>query len=356
MEEDLKKILESAIQAPSGENSQPWRVKVSGMTVELWNNPESDQSLYNSGQLGSMIAHGAFIENAVIAAKHYGYETGVALFPNKENLNQVAVLSFSKKATQTEDILFSLIEKRCTNRKSYKTDAVEAAVANDLISGSSGNVKIYVTQETEAKEILGAVGGANEQIMLSNEYIHGFFFSHVSWTKEEDRERSVGFFIDTLELPAPARFAFKFIQKWNRLAFLNKYLGLYKAIGKQNAKVYGEASGFLAFTVPANSPESFVEAGRIIERTWLVATKHGLSMQPVSGLLFLRNAMLRNDTATFFNDEQRITITEAYQNIQKVFSLPENETVAFMFRFGRSNPPTARASRFPLEKIMYNAS
>ena len=58
MSEDIRKILEAAILAPSGENSQPWRFIVKGNEVILKNDPESDRSLYNSGQRGSFIAHG----------------------------------------------------------------------------------------------------------------------------------------------------------------------------------------------------------------------------------------------------------------------------------------------------------
>ena len=34
---DIRTILEAAIQAPSGENAQPWSFRVSGTTIELYN-------------------------------------------------------------------------------------------------------------------------------------------------------------------------------------------------------------------------------------------------------------------------------------------------------------------------------
>ena len=61
----IRQILESGIQAPSGENSQPWRFKRerNGDVERVWlfNRPEADQSLYNYEQSGSYVAHGALL-------------------------------------------------------------------------------------------------------------------------------------------------------------------------------------------------------------------------------------------------------------------------------------------------------
>ena len=77
----LREILEAAIRAPSGENCQPWRFVLKGESVELWNRPERDQSLYNWGQRASYMAHGAALENLVLAAGARGFGADVAYFP-----------------------------------------------------------------------------------------------------------------------------------------------------------------------------------------------------------------------------------------------------------------------------------
>ena len=64
---DIKKILEAAVHAPSGENCQPWRFEIRGDEIGVFNLPKKDQSLYNEGQMASYVAHGALIENILIA-------------------------------------------------------------------------------------------------------------------------------------------------------------------------------------------------------------------------------------------------------------------------------------------------
>ena len=44
MIEDIKKIIEAAVQAPSGENCQPWRFEILNNNIKLFNVPERDQS------------------------------------------------------------------------------------------------------------------------------------------------------------------------------------------------------------------------------------------------------------------------------------------------------------------------
>lgn len=45
--EDIKKILDAAVQAPSGENCQPWRFEIRDSEIRIFNISERDQSLFH---------------------------------------------------------------------------------------------------------------------------------------------------------------------------------------------------------------------------------------------------------------------------------------------------------------------
>ncbi|MCC2666572.1 MAG: putative flavin-dependent oxidoreductase, partial [Gammaproteobacteria bacterium] len=102
MDEDLKQIIASAIQAPSGDNCQPWKFKVDKNQIYLINLPERDTSLYSWGQRASYVAHGAAIENISVTAIKLGYETHIELFPNKLDQNLVAKIVFDKNSTSRD--------------------------------------------------------------------------------------------------------------------------------------------------------------------------------------------------------------------------------------------------------------
>ena len=114
----IQKILEYGCMAPSGDNSQPWRFKIDKRTVHIFNEPSSDESLYNFRQQASYVAHGALAENILIAAPPLGYSAQLAFFPEATNANYVARVTF-EPAVSRGDPLFDAIPKRTTNRKLY---------------------------------------------------------------------------------------------------------------------------------------------------------------------------------------------------------------------------------------------
>ena len=71
--DSFKKILDIAVHAPSGDNSQPWRFKFDQNSILLFNLEDRDPTLYNFRQRGSYFAHGAIIENIIIVAGTLGY-------------------------------------------------------------------------------------------------------------------------------------------------------------------------------------------------------------------------------------------------------------------------------------------
>ena len=90
---NIKKIIEVAVNAPSGSNSQPWRFKVREGVIEIIAEPEKDHPILNFRNRGTWIAHGALIENIVILASAFGYKAGVSIFPNKNEKNITARIS-----------------------------------------------------------------------------------------------------------------------------------------------------------------------------------------------------------------------------------------------------------------------
>src|SRR5210317_705156 len=118
MDPRIKKILEYAVMAPSGDNCQPWKVCVDGLKVDLFNVPDRDRSLYNLKQRASLIAHGAFLENLQLAARSIGLKNHAELLPDPGNSKHVATVKFST-ANAEESELYKAIPLRCTNREKY---------------------------------------------------------------------------------------------------------------------------------------------------------------------------------------------------------------------------------------------
>ncbi len=343
MTPDIEKILAAAIQAPSGENAQPWRFVVRGLVVEQWNLPERDQSPYSWGQRASYMANGAALENLILASNALGYDAAVEYFPSVPD--HIATIVLSKGNVQP-DPLSSAITARISNRKSYRREPLKKEVEKFVLTAATSLEygSLELTADPDEINRLAAVGSANEEIMLSNDMLHEFFFSHLSWTKEEDQKKKIGFYIKTLELPPPAEFIFRLIKHRGVMRAL-RWLHFPSLVGKQNASIYASSSAIGVIRGEGYEPIDFVKAGRALERAWLAATIQGLSFQPLTGILFLMLKVQAGDTADFSKKEVEL-IRASYATVEEIFG--RTTPVLFMFRIGYASPPSAHAIRFPL--------
>ncbi len=347
---DLESILLAGNQAPSGENCQPWRFVVRGTTIAIHLLSERDRSAYSWGQRSSYLAGGAVIENMVIEASAQGYRADVVYFPDRNDVWHVADVVLNKGSGIKADPLAVFIEKRITNRKPYaKASLTHEERAALLAVVAQDGCRFTLVEKKENIQRLGRVGSTNEEVMLTNHLLHQFFFSHVSWTEEEDDAKKVGFYIKTLELPPPAQAMFKLFKNWPAMRIFSA-LGFPKIIAKQNAATNASASAIGAFMLDRTEPLDFVKIGRMIERLWLTATSLGLSVQPLTGVLFFKLKIDAGEHAVFSPHEQRL-ISDAYQDASRICNA-EGKSLVFMLRIGRGDAPSAQAVRFPLEDVV----
>lgn len=343
---DIERILEAGNDAPSGENCQPWHFVVRGNTIEIHLLPERDQSAYSWGQRASYLANGAAIENMVVAASAEQYRADVDYFPDPNDIWHVAKIALHKDLNIKTDPLTASIKRRITNRKPYAKNPLTNEERGILLTAvAQDGVHFVLTEEREDIERLGRAGSTNEEVMLANRSLHQFFFSHVSWTKEEDEKKKIGFYIKTLELPPPAEKMFKLFSNWPAMRIL-VMLGFNRIVAKQNGATNASAAAIGAFVIDRIEPLDFVKLGRAVERFWLTVTSLGLSLQPLAGVLFFKLRIDGGEKEVFSSHEQKL-ISGSYQEASRIFQA-DNGHVAFMFRIGRGDTASAHAIRFPL--------
>ncbi len=348
MNETLRRILEAAIKAPSGENAQPWRFKVyeEKMEIEVHIIDEPHDP-YSWGHRASYVAAGAAVENIVLAASSEGLLAGVSYFPEATDELYVARITLNQGGHP--DTLAKYIDRRVTNRKQYEKRELSAEVISKIqnsVPQELAGVQLIIDAAARAR--VTAAACTNEKIMLANRAVHNYFFSHINWTKEDDDAKRVGFFIKTLELPPPAVIGFKLMRTWSRASWMNTYFKMNEIVAKQNAAMYALSPLVGAIASIDESPLSAVKAGRALQRLWLTVTAEGLSLQPMAGLPYLYLAA-RNG-ADFFSRTEKEALTTAYQNLLSEIAHPP--FTYFAFRVGYSASPSAQATRFDINSFV----
>ncbi|OGF64439.1 hypothetical protein A2661_02765 [Candidatus Giovannonibacteria bacterium RIFCSPHIGHO2_01_FULL_45_24] len=339
--EIINNIIKAAVRAPSGDNSQPWRFLLKNdNTLCIFNLPDKDNPVFNFRQRGAYVAHGALIENVIIASETHGYSTQISLFPGGDP-NLVAEIAFSSSAPKNNP-LYPCIFSRATNRKPYADTPLTAEQKNIFMeTAKEFGVKFILAEERPKREALARAVSLAERIILEHRALHAYFFNHVRWTEQEElRERS-GLYIKTFELKPLQLLMFKLLRFWSVSSALN-ILGLSRFIAKENSKIYSSGAAFGAI-ITADTDKDFIAAGRVFQRIWLESAKMGLSMHPFAGVIYLAQRVFSGDTATLSKAHNE-AVKKTYFEIQNALGVSSG-TISMLFRIGSDGEPSARSSR-----------
>ncbi len=342
---DIRGLLQTAVLAPSGDNCQPWRFETKENEVRVFNLPNRDTSVYNHNQIASYAAHGALLETLSIAAAQNGYAAEISYFPDTSNRDHVATVVFS--ATQAADQpQFGAIPLRTTNRKHYLKRKLESAHGEALravgVASELGRAMIF--EAGPAHAALAHAAQLNDRIVFENQWLHAFLFEHIRWSDEEARKTRDGMDVKTLELAAPDRVAFTLLLRhWSAVRLMN-FLGVSRMIAKQTYKQVLSASALGLITMPGNRPADYVRGGRLIQRVWLEATRHGLSFHLMAGSALLMQ-QTHEGSGHKISERHLAELKSADRQVREACGIGESEVLLAVFRTGYCSPPTARALR-----------
>ena len=151
-EEKLTFLLNYAILAPSSHNSQPWKFNVTNDRILVFADKSRRLQVADADQRELYISLGCALENLIVAADHFGYNSSVAYFPGAKDL--VAEVVLQPAANSSGDPrLFSAILSRQTNRNPYEPRAISQADLETIKSLSSdADVSIFITSDPAVKK------------------------------------------------------------------------------------------------------------------------------------------------------------------------------------------------------------
>ena len=342
-------VLEQAVTAPSGDNSQPWWFHLNGNVLEVNMIPDKDNPILNFRLSGSYIALGALIENISILSTEEKLGTKISLLPEKNSPYLIARISFTEDENIEQDELAPFVTKRATNRKPYHKKVLPKEFIDDILSSMNereGGSIVVLSTDIAVIKATAIASSTMERVALETEAIHKLFFGNIVWSEEEEIARGMGLPIKTTELPPPIQLLFRWIKKWENTKLLNR-IGLSKMASAANAQTYATTPVVGVILAKAFEPEAYVEAGRLFERVWIKATRYGLAFQPVTGILFLAQRVFAKETE-MLNPQHLPLIESAYNTIKKQFNINE-EVPALYFRIGYADKPSANTRRRPPE-------
>jgi hypothetical protein len=263
--EQLEFLLQYAILAPSGHNTQPWAFKVTGEGIEVYADDSRTLPVVDPEERELLMSVGAAITNLRVAAAHFGFETSVLYQPRSESSLPVALVTFSETSAPDMDLvsLFAAIKRRHTNRHPFDRASLDPrAVAALCDVAALYPETLSMLLPWMQKHAASLVAFADRTQMASE----GFRHEVADWIRSSGPERMDGICADALGVPEVASGA---------AAWLLRHFDFGEWHADRDRRLVTKAS--LLMLVSADDDRtSLVRAGEVLERLLLTITKVGL--------------------------------------------------------------------------------
>lgn len=323
-------LVQCAGQAPSSHNTQPWIFKIlsnsahpaDSFIIEVYGDPHRMLLLSDPDAREFFISIGCAIENILVAADYYNLSVEVAYFPDaKQKLFVARIMVRGLLAANKKDgghhLVFE-IEKRHANREPFAKDhAVPEAFVEKIMALAQPGYRLSVVVDKIQKAVLAKIAGDATFAAFKDK---GFCRELSQWIKPSSPKYPDGMPGYNLGIPWPISFVVPLAIRYGDVA---------KAQRKMVDAMVSSTPLFLVISTDLNEPRDWVEAGRILEHIWLMATGEGIKM----GLL-----------------GAPIEIGSFYTELQAVLHLSSRPQIFCRLGYAPKIPP--KSPRLPVDAIM----
>lgn len=329
----MQELARAAIAAPSADNSQPWKLRISEGQLSAFAPPEPN--FFGPGDHATLLSIGAVAENLVqtMAASQGGGQLKVRDLARGQPYFDVELASADQPLVVPPHIL-----DRHTNRHPYASTPVPGEVVEPIKSLKEGAAKVVVlASQGELAEFIRISIICSESRFRTPE-LHRWLMDSLRYTAEEVA-RGDGLDMRTLHLPPGGRSFMRFIKDWRRMEFLNRF-GAYRLLAQAEADVLRKTAAIVLITGRDGLKEAF-DAGRLMERVWLALNAAGWAVQPAYVIPDQSNRMLSESLPRACRED----IAKALADLRKFLRQPEQERLHIALRVGLATKTPVRSRR-----------
>ncbi|MBX2906332.1 MAG: Rv1355c family protein [Taibaiella sp.] len=356
----LMRVVEGVRLAPSAGNNQPWKVFNDDGKLLLFDDPSRSAAFANYRNMISCMSLGCALENMSLIANDNGLEADISLFPLGTKTTGAPVAAVQLRAVENvhTDELVRYIGSRHTNRKKGDGRKIESHIINEIISAARQRdiADVKVIEDTKLIHEIADIAGKAEKLRMFIPQGHSDLFDReIRWDEQSALTTKDGLDIRTLDLSAKDRVGFSVIKDKRAIELVSEW-NEGKALERMTRELMDSASALLLVTGSEFSPAACVNAGRAIERLWLVAEKHGIALQPVMASVF-HFARLRHGKGEGMSPEIQKEFAALHTKFIESFNLSLTaEEPLFLVRIFYAETPDVRAVRLDMKNIYYSKS
>lgn len=265
---DFNFLVESAIKAPSGHNTQPWKFEKTQDGIIIHPDFRRALPVVDADNHALYISLGCALENLVIAASNKGYKS-IVNYPVNPNGSITIKLVQSDAKNHSEDDLSNFIKSRQVNRSKYTDKIVndsDLEILRKCFNHDGISVILLNGKENFEKVIPLIIEGNNLQ--FQNKQFIDELTRWFRYSKSEAEKSKDGLWTAAMGLPNMGRLIGNLVMK----NFVSA-----KSEAKRINDILNHTAGIAIFISEYNDVTSWINVGRSFQRFGLTATKLGIS-------------------------------------------------------------------------------
>ncbi|MBU4526283.1 MAG: ThiF family adenylyltransferase [Desulfomicrobium sp.] len=328
-------LVQAAIQAPSGDNAQPWQFRLTGNDIHVFLNPQADMSFFNIRQTASIIACGAAMENIRLAAPAMGLDAATQILPDAAQENLMATVHI-QPGDQGVDPLAQHIWTRCTNRRPYSKRPLPDWVQADLKARIRNipEAQLHLLTGSSKLRKLAKVIYLADRIRTEHQGLHEHFTSMIRFNVQEAQQRRDGLPLKNLEAGLPGEAFLRLTKPWPAMRLANR-IGLGRMVALHSAQGILASGAAGMVVVDGLEAKDFLLGGQALQRIWLALEHHGLQMQPMTAVTLFWLRWQWEGPASFSEKHQKL-LERVWQDLKGLFVNVdfEKQGLVMLFRTG----------------------
>ena len=337
-------IINAAMRAPSGGNSQPWRIDAELARVTISVSAEHTSTM-DVGFRGSAVALGAALFNVRVAAAARGMLGPVNVVEDVDGNPLWASMTFEAGGDAVLADLYQPMLARETNRhhgtpQALDEDTIELLTATAAREGA----RLHLLTDRDELSRAAAIFGATDRIRYLTPQLHKEMISELRWPGDPDLDTGID--IRTLELDASDVALLDILRRPDVMAHLAEW-SAGSALGDDMRDRVLASSALAVITVTGDSLGDYARGGSAVEAVWILAQREGLSVQPLSPVfLHARSMQDLTKLSSSFADE----LGQLQSDFVRLAVTDFRETIVLVLRFTAA-PPASVPSRRSLSRV-----
>lgn len=279
LDESVRQILGLASLAPSGHNTQPWRVRMlSGHDMIIQADENRTLPCVDPDRRELLLSLGAFVENAVIAAQAAGYSPEVRVLANAPDDGDVVRLTLHRDTPRSHPL--HVLKARRTVKHGLRPEKLSTSDITALTKATEGGLHYFPSTGSHAACIAEAALETFRRQTDRDESQKEL----VRWIRLSNRDaqrRCDGLTTEGMEITG--------LKGWFVRRFVSPEDFLKPAYRRQSiemtADLVKEGAGWMVLTSSGETVADLIETGRRFERLALLACQRNIAIHPMTQIL-----------------------------------------------------------------------